>query len=172
MVEHLTLVLRTYTRAFVSQGVGIIGLVWCLVEGQAALATALTVLVLADQALFLRGRMTGAAPAFRLQRVVDGWCIAVSVLDVVICFTAIIRSSGLRDGAGGPAANSPLDSLAYVLATLAHGSTALVPATAAGRLLGAVLALCGPVALLLALVTAVLRPRRADTAGGASDRSR
>jgi hypothetical protein len=159
MFDTLTLVVRAYTRAFVSQGVGIIGLVWCLAEGQAALAMALTLLVLADQAIFMRDRRRRAAPAFRFQWLLDGWCYAVSGLDVLIGLAAVIRAGGLRDGAGGALTTAPLDSLAYVMAAVTHGPTSFVPATPGGRLLGAALAAAGAVAFLAALAAIVLRRR-------------
>ena len=52
---------RTYARAFLSQSVGIVGLLWCLFDGHAGTGLLLGILVLADQAMFLNRRFGRAS---------------------------------------------------------------------------------------------------------------
>jgi hypothetical protein len=146
VLDRATALLRIYTRAFLAQGVGLVGLAWCLVENLPWVALGLTALVLIDQAVFLRGR--AALPgAPRLQAWVDLWCLGVSAADILILFAALFRAAGLRDGSGA-AVTDPLSCLAFAVATLARLDLGLLAANGAGRLLAALEALLGDIALI------------------------
>lgn len=150
----LTGLLRTYTRAFLSQGVGIVGLAWCLAENLPTAAALLTALVLVDQIIFLRGRW--AVQDGRIGRVLNGWCLLVSGLDVLLFLATLLRTLGIRDG-GGQAVSDPLTCLAFALASFGHGDLHLTAATGGGRLLVAVLSCLGDATLLGLLVIVLWR---------------
>ncbi len=153
IMDLATAFVRVYTRAFLAQGVGIIGLVWCLSQNLPWVALGLAALVLIDQAIFLRGRpiLTGSA---KLQAALDIWCLLVSCIDLLLLFAALFRAAGLREAAGGPVSD-PLSCFAFALATLARLDLGLVPIGAAGRLAAAFEALLGDLALLAAFAVVV-----------------
>ncbi|MDX7952710.1 hypothetical protein P7D22_16200 [Lichenihabitans sp. Uapishka_5] len=149
LMDRAAAVLRIYTRAFLSQGVGLVGLAWCLSQNLPFVALGLAVLVLADQAVFLRGR--APLPQARgLQRGLDLWCLAVSAADLLILFAAAFRATGLREIGGGPVSD-PLSCLAFAVAVLARLDLGLAPLGGAGRLVAAGEALFGDALLLWAL---------------------
>ena len=146
VLDRATALLRVYTRAFLAQGVGIVGLAWCLAQNLPGVALGLTVLVLIDQAVFLRGRAVLPGTP-KLQAGLDAWCLGVSAADLLILFAALFRAAGLRDGSGA-IVNDPLSCLAFAVATLARLDLGLVPTGGGGRLLAAVEALLGDLALI------------------------
>lgn len=160
LMDRMAALLRVYTRAFLSQGVGLVGLAWCLAQNMPWVALGLAVLVLIDQAVFLRGRAP-LAGARGLQAGLDLWCLAVSAADLLILFAAAFRATGLREVGGGAVAD-PLSCLAFAVATLARLDLGLAPMGGAGRLVAAGEALLGDALLLwavVALVRAGLRGR-------------
>ena len=159
MLNDLTGLLRTYTRAFLSQGVGIVGLAWCLAENLPTAAAALAALVLVDQFIFLRGHWTRHDGHGAMAGVLNGWCLVVSGLDVLLFLATSLRSLGIRDGAGQPVAD-PLSCLAFALASFAHVDLHLSAATGGGRLLVAAVAGLGD-ATALGVLAAVVGRRRA-----------
>jgi hypothetical protein len=153
MVDDLAGLLRTYTRAFLSQGVGIVGLAWCLAETLPLASVALTALVIVDQAIFLRGRWRAPDRNAPVHVALNAWCLLVSAADLTLCVGAGLRGLGVQDGAGRPV-EDPLSCLAFALASLGHVDLHLAAATGGGRLLVAATGLLGDVALVGALVTA------------------
>lgn len=153
LIDRATALLRVYTRAFLAQGVGIVGLAWCLAANLPGAALGLTVLVLADQAVFLRGR-----PPLEnqrgLQAGLDAWCLCVSAADILLLFATAFRATGLRESGGGAVAD-PLSCLAFAVATLARLDLGLAPVGGTGRLLAGFEALLGDAALIAATAAAV-----------------
>ncbi|MCW6509910.1 hypothetical protein [Lichenifustis flavocetrariae] len=148
MVDDLSLILKTYTRTFLTQSVGIIGLIWCLAQNQAAFACVLAVLVLTDQGLFLRARFASETRGFPLRTFLNIWCLAVSAMDVLILFAAIFRSAGLHQVADGKPVADALSCLAYAIAAFAHADVGVAASSGAGRLAAAVEALLGDAVLM------------------------
>jgi hypothetical protein len=155
---ELTGLLRAYTRAFLSQGAGLVGLAWCLAENLPGASVALAVLVLIDQAVFLKGRRSALEQRGALHRLLDGWCLAVSGADVLLTLATGLRSLGVQDGLGRPVTD-PLSCLAYAVASFAHVDLHLVATTGGGRLLAAATALAGDATLVAVLVLSLGRLR-------------
>ena len=153
LLDRATALIRVYTRAFLAQGVGIVGLAWCLSANLPWAALGLTLLVLADQAIFLRGRQPLEGQA-GLQMGLDAWCLCVSAADLLLLLATVFRATGLRE-IGGGAVVDPMSCLGFAVATLARLDLGLVPVSGAGRLLAAVAALLGDIALIAAAATAV-----------------
>lgn len=153
IVDRAAELARIYTRAFLAQGAGLVGLAWCLDQNLPVVALGLTALVLIDQAVFLRGRpaLVGAA---RLQAGLDVWCLGVSCADLLILFATLFRATGLREVGGGAVAD-PLSCLAFAVATAARLDLGLAPIGGSGRLLAALEALLADVALVVALAGAI-----------------
>ena len=150
MLDRLQWILKTYTRSFVAQGIGIIGLLWCLFDDHPRFAFGLTVLVLIDQAVFLRERFAARDTDAVWQTVLHVWCLAVSLADILILFGAFFQAEGVRQVGAAEPARDPLDALAFSLASFAHLDVALAAATASGRLLAALEGLIGWVVLMTA----------------------
>lgn len=157
-LDELTGLLRTYTRAFLSQGAGLVGLAWCLAENLPAASVVLAALVLADQAVFLRGRWAASDKRKAVQVALDGWCLAVSLADVLLALATGLRSLGVQDGAGRPVTD-PLSCFAYALASFAHVDLHLAATTGGSRLLIAAAALLGDAVMLAILVASLWRSR-------------
>ena len=160
MVDDLSLILRTYTRTFVTQSVGIIGLIWCLAQNQTFLACLLAALVLTDQGLFLRARFAPETRGFPFRTVLNLWCLAVTAVDLLILFAAIFRGAGLHEIADGKPVTDPLSCLAYAIATLARFDVGLAASKGTGRFAAAVEALVGDVVLLGGFAAIVILVRR------------
>ena len=153
LADRAAEVARTYTRAFLAQGAGFVGLAWCLDQNLPAVALGLTALVLIDQAIFLRGRpRLAGAPG--LQAGLDLWCLCVSCADLLLLFAALFRATGLRE-AGGVAVADPLSCLAFAVATAARLDLGLAPVGGGGRLVAALEALLADAALVAALAGAI-----------------
>ena len=157
-LDRLQDVLRTYTRAFLAQGVGVIGLLWCLFDRHPRLGLVLTCLVLLDQAVFLRGRLAQRRRATPLEVGLDLWCLGVSLGDGLLLGAIGFQETGLRTGMG-EGVTEPLDFLAFATASFFHLGSDLAAVTTAGRFLAIASAL-GGWAALIGLGLALLRWRR------------
>ena len=149
MLENLQRVLRIYTRAFVAQGVGIVGLLWCLFDNHPTVGLVLTGLVLIDQIVFLRQRFAPGEPRMRWQTGLHIWCFCISLADLLVLFAALFQTEGLRGGPGSAPVSDPLDFLAYSIASFARLDLGLSPTTGSGRLLATAEALLGYGVLLV-----------------------
>ena len=159
MLDDVPLILKLYTRIFLSQGVGLVGLLWCLGERQATLGVILATLLLADQIIFFRTRLPPDTLNVSHRRIIDGWCLAVGALDVLIVFAILYQAAGLHETNRGLAITDAQSALAYSIATIARLGLDLSPSTGGGRLLASVEALLGD-AVLIAAVVAIIRTRR------------
>ena len=150
MLDRLQWILKTYTRSFVAQGIGIIGLLWCLFDDHPRFAFGLTLLVLIDQAVFLRERFAARDADAAWQTVLHLWCLAVSLADILILFGTFFQAEGLRQVGIAEPARDPLDALAFSLASFAHLEAGVAAVTASGRLLAALEGLIGWIVLVTA----------------------
>lgn len=142
MLDDLQPMLKANARVFFSQSFGIVGLFWCLFDGHPDLGVLLTLLVLADQAVFLYGRVPRERGIRSLQAALDLWCGLVSVFDVVMLFAVLFRAYELRDGAGA-AVSDPLDALSFSVSTFFRLGSDLLPGSPVSRLLASGEALLG-----------------------------
>ena len=154
MFDDVQLIVKTYTRAFVSQSIGIIGLLWCLYDNHLGFGVLLTLLVLADQAIFLRTRFARENRGFPFQTALNVWCLFVSAVDILVLFAILYQAVGLHDAHAAPVTD-PLDFLAFSVATFARLGSDLTVPTGAGRLLAACQALMSD-AVLVGFAVAVL----------------
>lgn len=134
--------LTTNARVFFSQCFGIVGLFWCLFDSHPHLGVLLTLLVLADQATFLYGRVPLKPGTPSLQAPLDLWCGLVGVFDLVMLFAVLFRAYGLRDGAG-VAASDPMNALSFSVAIFFRLGSDLLPGSPVSRLLASGEALLG-----------------------------
>ena len=170
-IDAIQLIVQTYARAFLSQGVGIIGLAWCLYDRHVLLGAVLTVLLLVDQAIFLPARFAPAAASVPFRTPLNFWCLFVSVLDVLILYAMFYQAAGLREPSSEAAVVDPSNFLAFSISIFIHGPVDLVPRTGAGRLLVAGEGLLGYVMLIAAgVAVSLVWTRRRDTRGDRSDR--
>ena len=102
----------------------------------------LTVLVIADQVVFLYGRVPQERAIASFPAALDLWCGLVSVFDIVMLFAVLFRAHQLRDGAG-VAVSNPLDALAFSVATFFRLGSDLLPGSPVSRLLASGEALLG-----------------------------
>ncbi len=149
-------IVRTYARAFLSQSVGIVGLLWCLFDGHVGIGLLLGLLVLADQAMFLNRRFGRDVHKSALETAIDVWCIGVGLIDIVLIFAVQLRDAPLRDRLTGAALVDPSNALAYSLATFFRLGSDLLPGDPTTRLLVEVEALLGTATLLAVAIALVL----------------
>lgn len=158
--------LKANARAILSQSFGVAGLFWCLFDGHPRLAVLLTLLMLADQVMFLYGRVPREPWISPFQAALNLWCGLISVFDVVMLFAVLFRAYALRDGAGATVSD-PLDALAFSMSTFFRIGSDLLPGSPVSRLLASGEALLGSafliaVAILIGARVADYLPMRVD----------